>query len=182
MGLVLVLMVFLYPLGMPLVTPASYIALLILTRGRPATMFALGLPLTGFLVLALGPSIVRTGAGSFALPWWLQQSGTTEYYVWHYALVCMALLLLSVVAVSIYRLFVPLAASPEPRPESTRSSQNTEAILAAVQSFRAGKPVSQVCATCGSPITVESVKVTAGQGACLQIGCRCKQCNGRFPL
>lgn len=112
MGIVVALMVFLYPLGTLFITPASYIALLILTRGKAGAMFALGLPLTGILVLVLGPSIVRTGSGSFAFPWWLPQAGTTEYFVWHYALACIALLLLLVLAVRIYRAFVPLAERP----------------------------------------------------------------------
>lgn len=180
MGVVLVLMVFLYPLGMPIITLASYVALLILKRGQATAVFVFGLPVTGVLVLVLGPSIVRTGAGSFALPWWLQQSGATEYYVWQYALACLALLLLFTLGVTIYRILVPL---PLPQsPDSQLASQNTAEILAAIKSFRAGNPVSQRCVICNSPISIESAPSAKGQPVVLHVSCSCKQCNGRLSL
>ena len=181
MGIALALLVFLYPLGLPLVTLAAFIMLAILTRARASSMLALGVPLVLVLVAILGPIIVRTGSGSFALPWWAQAAGV-EYYVWQYALVCLGLLGIFTIGASIYRLFVPVQAPSAKPPAPARSNLNTEAISVALREFRAGQPITQVCAVCGSPILIESNTKQAAESRTAIITCSCTQCNGTFAL
>jgi hypothetical protein len=109
MGLFLVLMAFLYPLGMPLVTLGSFIFIAILSAARPTRQFFQGLLVVPALLLFLAPGIVTTGAGTFALPWWLHMlvghSGV-KYYVWHYGLVCVGLLIAFSVGALAYQTMV----------------------------------------------------------------------------
>jgi hypothetical protein len=94
LGILLALMVFLYPLGMPLVTIG--VAVFASRRaGENWRQFAArSLWAIGVLAAVCSPGIVRNGAGTFALPWWLHllvgHTGV-EYYVLEYLLVCLAL-------------------------------------------------------------------------------------------
>lgn len=107
MNTVAALLVFLYPLGMPIITLGSFVVLTVLSNGKVGAIAWRGLVVVVALVAVLGPSVVRNGSGAFALPWWLvRRRGGTEYYVWHYAFVCLSLLLCALVVSSLYRLVV----------------------------------------------------------------------------
>jgi len=113
MNTVAALLVFLYPLGMPIITLGSFIVLSILSDGKVGAIAWRGSVVVAALVAALGPSVIRNGSGAFALPWWLVgQKGGTEYYVVHYTVVCLALLLCAVTVASLYQLVVRIKGKP----------------------------------------------------------------------
>jgi hypothetical protein len=181
MDIILALMVFLYPLGMPFITLGSYIAVLILARSSAAHMLSLGLPVTLLLTVALSPAITRNGAGSFALPWWLQ-SESADYYVIEYALLCVSILVLFCFGAWAYRRFVPLRPLASEGIASKHASENTSAIAQAIGAFQKGVPISQSCVACGSSLTLKALPKSSEQQLVLQVRCRCGQCNGTFTI
>lgn len=89
MGLVAALMVFLFPLGMPILTLIGVVKVGSSSLPLP-TRILRSFILAAVLMLALGPAIERNGAGSFALPWWLLLGGSANSYVWQYGLLVLA--------------------------------------------------------------------------------------------
>ena len=89
MGLVTALMVFVFPLGMPILTLVgvfniAFSSLPLATRLLRSFILAI------VLMLILGPAVERNGAGAFALPWWLLLGSSSSTYVWQYGLVVLA--------------------------------------------------------------------------------------------
>jgi hypothetical protein len=118
MGLVLVLMIFVYPLALPVVTLGTlfFVASSIKQGAKVAGARAV-VALPALLVL-LSPGIVSTGAGSFLLPWWLHlMVGHTDvkYYPIQYALACVLLLVLFCFVIAVYRAFATRASGPTRR-------------------------------------------------------------------
>ena len=98
MGFLAALMVFVFPLGMPIVTFVTVLKVSFSKHPLPTRLLRSAL-LALLLTLLLGPAIERNGAGSFALPWWLLLGGSAEHYVWQYGLfVLSAALVLSLLS------------------------------------------------------------------------------------
>ena len=89
MGLITVLLVFLFPLGMPVLTLLAVFKVSLSKHPLPTRLLQ-SLLLAGVLALVVGPAIEQNGAGSFALPWWLLLASGTKYYVWQYGLLILA--------------------------------------------------------------------------------------------
>jgi len=85
MGLITVLLVFLFPLGMPVLTLITILKVSLSKHPLPTRLLR-SLLLAGVLTLVVGPAIEQNGAGSFALPWWLLLASSAKYYVWQYGL------------------------------------------------------------------------------------------------
>ena len=85
MGLLTALLVFLFPLGMPVLT-LSLVLKVSLSKHSLPTRLLRSLLLVVLLTLMLGPATEQNGAGSFALPWWLLLGSGGKFYVWHYGL------------------------------------------------------------------------------------------------
>jgi len=89
MGLITVLLVFLFPLGMPILTLIVVFKISLSKHPLPTRLLR-SLLLAGVLALVLGPAVEQNGAGSFALPWWLLLASSAKYYVWQYGLLVLA--------------------------------------------------------------------------------------------
>jgi len=87
MGLLTALMVFLFPIGMPVVTLVVVLRVA-LSRHPLATKLLRGLLCAVALAIVLGRSISRDGAGAFLLPWWLMPG--SENYSWQYFLLVLS--------------------------------------------------------------------------------------------
>jgi hypothetical protein len=95
MGLVLALMVFVYPLALPVLTVgALFYSTASLDSGVSKFAFRASVVISA-LALLLGPGVTSGVSGSFLLPWWLHvavgHSGI-RFYVWQYSLACVTLL------------------------------------------------------------------------------------------
>jgi hypothetical protein len=95
MGVVLVLMVFLYLLALPVATLGALIFVTASAKLGALVVAGRAVVVVSSLMLVLTPGIVSNGAGSFLLPWWLHvavgHSGV-EYYPLQYMLFCTATL------------------------------------------------------------------------------------------
>jgi hypothetical protein len=89
MGFITALLVFLFPLGMPIFTLIVVLKVSFSKHPLPIRLLQ-SVFIAGVLALVLGPAIERGGAGSFALPWWLLLTSNSEYYVWQYGLFVLA--------------------------------------------------------------------------------------------
>ncbi len=103
MGFITALMVFVFPVGLPIVTLIAVVK--VSCTSRPLSFRLLrGAFLVAVLTLLLGPSIQSTVAGSFALPWWLLVgTGGVENYLWQYALIAFCSIAALSALVSVYR-------------------------------------------------------------------------------
>jgi hypothetical protein len=106
MGLLLVVLVFVFPLVFPVVTLATLLFVALAAKRGAKTFLSRALTAIALLVLLAGPGIVSNSAGSFFLPWWMHvavgHSGV-RYYVFQYAGFCVVLLLALLVAVAIWK-------------------------------------------------------------------------------
>jgi len=93
MGFLTAVLVFLFPVGMPLVTLVAVLRVS-LSKVPLATRVLRSMLLVPVLMLVHGPAVEQNGAGSFALPWWLLLGGNTRFYVWQYGLLALAACLL----------------------------------------------------------------------------------------
>lgn len=123
MGSLLVILVFVYPLALPVVTLATLLFLAMTAEGGLKAFVLRALKAISVLVLIGGPGILSGGSGSFLLPWWMHvaigHSGVS-YYVLPYAVLCVLLLLLLHVAVTLWRSRVSQASSRGRAPFSRR--------------------------------------------------------------
>jgi hypothetical protein len=118
MGVLLALMVFVYPLALPVLTLAGLFYAgstmnlgLRVATARMATVLML-------LMLLLSPSIESGGAGSFLLPWWLQVlvgSTSAKYYPVTYLLSCLTLLAFFILGIGVYRHLAEQSVKPTKR-------------------------------------------------------------------
>ena len=106
MGILLVLMVFIYPLALPVLTIGLlFYAASSMNLGARIALNRIAATLL-FLLVALSPSIQSGGAGSFLLPWWLQVligAEGVEYYPGRYLLSCLFLLVVFILGIGVYR-------------------------------------------------------------------------------
>ncbi|OGA30614.1 MAG: hypothetical protein A2W81_06390 [Betaproteobacteria bacterium RIFCSPLOWO2_12_61_14] len=106
MGLLLVVLVFVFPLALPVFTFATLLFVALAAERGAKTFLSRGLKAIALLVLLAGPGTVSNSAGSFLLPWWMHvavgHSGV-RYYVFQYAGLCVVLLFVLLVAVAIWR-------------------------------------------------------------------------------
>lgn len=97
MGFLLVVMVFVFPLALPVVTFATLLFVARAAKQGLAPFLYRALKSLPLLVVLAGPGVVSGGAGSFLLPWWMHvivgHSGV-RYYVFQYAGFCAAFLFL----------------------------------------------------------------------------------------
>lgn len=104
MGFVTALMVFLFPLALPVVTLVGAFKVA-RSQGTFALRLVRGLLLVIALTVLFSPAIERNGAGSFALPWWLLLGSQSKSYAWQYAVVALCTVTALSVLVSGYRYF-----------------------------------------------------------------------------
>ena len=102
MGFITALMVFVFPLGLPVLTLVGAFKVA-RSEGTFALRIARGLLLVVALTVLLGPAIERNGAGSFALPWWLLLGSQSKSYAWQYAIVAFCIVAALSALVSGYR-------------------------------------------------------------------------------
>ena len=175
------LMVFLYPLALPLLTLGGFVTVTILHARTPLVHLKYGSVLSLVLVLLLTPGASRGGAGAFALPWWMVQGGSTEFYFWPYLLVCTALLLCSSVAALVYRVAASRStASAAPDPAVSR--RYITAAENAARQFRGRNPDHHYCPSCTDRIFVTAVpSATVGEFA-YKTRCTCGNCTQTVAL
>lgn len=123
MGFLLVILVFVFPLALPLVTLATLLFVAMTAEGGPRAFVLRALKAISVLVLIGGPGVVSGGSGSFLLPWWMHvaigHSGV-RYYVLQYAVLCVLLLLILLVVVTLWRSPVSQTSSRGRAPLSRR--------------------------------------------------------------
>ena len=108
MGALLAIMVFVYPLAMPVATLAALLFVAGSLKLGVQVAAARTLVVLPVLMLLLAPGVASTVSGSFLLPWWLHVAvGHTgvRYYPLAYLLGCLCLLVLLCSVVLVWRHF-----------------------------------------------------------------------------
>lgn len=95
-------MIFLYPLGMPLITLAVII-LVGFAEGPAFSRYLFAFMVSVILAAILGPAVTTNAGGAFALPWWINLGGTTISYVVPYTLIVLVACVLLTTLVSAVR-------------------------------------------------------------------------------
>lgn len=84
MGLILVVLVFVFALALPVLTVATLLLVVSAAERGGKGFVSRALKSIGLLVMLVGPGVESNGAGSFLLPWWMHVAvGHTgvRYYV-----------------------------------------------------------------------------------------------------
>jgi hypothetical protein len=188
MGIVLAIMVFVYPLALPLATlGAIFFVASSIERGLAVFAVRAAVVLIS-LVAVLSPGVATTGSGSFLHPWWLWlQIGQADvdYYGFHYAVACVLLLVMMNISVALFRVFVKRHSSPpRARPHfEMLEVRYAVAMKNAARLFLAGNPDSFACPACAGSIGVKSPDLSSVTNQRVVVTkCSCGKCSATINV